>query len=64
MEAAASGSLRERLRLAVDGFGQLAGLVCQGALVQVRTSAQVNFGANQQMDIRDLWQQCCRTWDI
>lgn len=55
MEAAASGSLSERLRLAVDGFGQLAGLVCQGALVQVRTSAQVNIGANQQKHIRDLW---------
>lgn len=32
------GALRERLQQAVYGFSQLAGCVCQGALVQVRTS--------------------------
>ncbi len=36
----AMGDLRERLRQAVAGFSQVAGSVCQGALVQVRNHAR------------------------
>lgn len=39
-----SVSLKERLEQAILGFGQLAGCVCQGALVQVGTSAAGKFG--------------------
>jgi len=36
----AMGDLRDRLRQAVAGFSQVAGSVCQGALVQVRNHAR------------------------
>jgi hypothetical protein len=38
--------LRDKLHQAVHGFSQLAGCLCQGALVQVRPSAYLSSPAS------------------
>ena len=45
-------SLKERLEQAILGFGQLAGCVCQGALVQVGHPQPEKFGQNPQLPYR------------